>query len=74
MNLVTRTYDNSFYPYSDLVRYSVLSFISQQKMDDRLAPNYTEEKLEFEREKWADGSLAFTSLAVGGLLIALDKE
>ena len=33
-----------------------------------------EESLEFEREKWADGSLAFTSLAVGGLLIALDKE
>ena len=33
-----------------------------------------EESLEFEREKWADGSLAFTSLAVGGFLIALDKE
>ena len=48
MNLVTRTYDNSFYPYSDLVRYSVLSFVSQQKMDDRLAPNYTEEKLELD--------------------------
>jgi len=48
MNLVTRTYDNSFYPYSDLVRYAVLSFVSQQKMDDRLAQNYTEEKLELD--------------------------
>ena len=33
-----------------------------------------EEELEFEREQWADGSLAFTLLAVGGFLIALDKE
>jgi len=33
-----------------------------------------EEKFESEREKWADSSLAFTLLAVGGLLIALDKE
>ena len=54
MNLVTRTYDNSFYPYSDLVRYAVLSFVSQQKMDDRLAQNYTEEKLEL------DGCIAIT--------------
>lgn len=48
MNLVTRTYECTETTYSDLVKYAILSFISQQKMDDRLASNYTEEALELD--------------------------